>query len=793
MLSDDDRKLIERVERAEQRIAEIEQQAGQRIAEIEKEEKKIREQSEEAKKERKKAQEQCEEAEKERKKAQEQFEEAEKWTRKTNLKESLQYYHEFCFDTISVETNRRFTTQGDTTDPKGKVRPDRLCPWLEFSSLQAKNQQRFERKYKNHHKDRVYESLGFVEGLGGRVKTRKLASEADLAQLQRETVETPVAIIINHLSTIESIRDEFCINGEICFDNHPNTLSDSHEEVFQRLINLSPSTPNQSRPTFSGLKADQTCVLATEQGLDTPRKLNFVIEYKPPHKLTLAILRLGLQDMNIKDIIDKVIVSDNSNGDTTLAGNTDPQTFQYYADRLVASVITQTFSNMIQGRTQYGYITTGEAFVFLHIKPEDPTTVYYHLAEPRNDVMVQKEAGQDFVHHSAISQVLAFSLLAVESDSTTQSWVEDARKKLSVWNVDFEAILREIPLSVRRSPPHLEYHAKVYTIPKLTMRLRSRSGCHQDKNFLDNRDKNSPDSSDQESPPNTPTRPRNVMTRRPKKGANVSKKDTSQQATQRRPYCTQECLLGLVNGTELDISCPNVSKHHESKLRSTHHLINHQTFLNLLREQLELTRDRDCYASGTQGARGVLFQITLAAYGYTVAAKGTVAAFVQDLQYEGSIYQHLRYTQGVSVPVCLGGINLVHPYYYDLGVQIEYMLFLAWGGTALNNSKIMEVMDKEKLATMMKCSLKIIHDLGVLHADPQLSNFLWNERNKSIMLIDFERSKILVDDQQTPSTLVFQTKRRKETPSDEQVLSMVKRNNQLFMNEISFVEYVVSS
>ncbi|KAF7959212.1 hypothetical protein EAE96_002727 [Botrytis aclada] len=722
----------------------------------------------------------------------ERLEKAEKCIRKTTLEEYLQYYHELCFDNISIETNKLFTTQGDTTDPKGKVRPDRLLPWVEFLPVQEKTQQRLETVYKGYNQSRVFESLAFLKDLGERVKARKLASEADLAQLQRETVETPVANIINHLSTIGPVQDKFGINGKTYFDNHPNTLSDSNQEVSQRLMGPQPSTPNQSKPTFSGLKADQIFVSTTEQDFNTPRKLNFVIEYKPPHKLTLASLRLGLQNMDVKDVVNRVMVSDNSDKNVTSAGNTNSKEFQYHADRLVASVITQTFSYMIQGRTQYGYITTGEAFVFLHIKLEDPKTVYYHLVEPRNDVMVQKEAGKDFVHRTAISQVLAFSLLAMKSDPTTQSWVDGALKELSSWNVDFEAILREIPLSVRASSPHSEYHTKVYTIPKLTMRLRSKSKCHHDKVQSGDEDKNSPGSSDQESPPNTPTRPRNAITRRPKQGAHFSKKDTSHQATQRPPYCTQQCLLGLVNSTELDMTCPNVSKHHGSKLQSTHHLINHQNFLNLLQEQLELTRDSNCYASGTQGARGVLFQITLAAYGYTVAAKGTVAAFVQDLQYEGRIYQHLRHTQGIFVPVCLGGMNLVHPYYYDIGVQIEYMLFLAWGGTALNKSKIMEAMDKEKLATMMKYSLKIIHDMGVLHADLRLSNMLWNEEMKRIMLIDFERSKILADDGQTSSTQVSPTNKRKQNPSEEQVLNIINRNNQRFMNEISFVENVVS-
>ncbi|KAM0635226.1 hypothetical protein ACHAQF_009289, partial [Verticillium nonalfalfae] len=56
------------------------------------------------------------------------------------------------------------------------------------------------------------------------------------------------------------------------------------------------------------------------------------------------------------------------------------------------------------------------------------------------------------------------------------------------------------------------------------------------------------------------------------------------------------------------------------------------------------------------------------AYGYTFVGKGTVQAFIRDLEHEAAVYERLRSIQGANVPVFLGAIDL-RPmkkiYYYD--------------------------------------------------------------------------------------------------------------------------------
>jgi hypothetical protein len=83
---------------------------------------------------------------------------------------------------------------------------------------------------------------------------------------------------------------------------------------------------------------------------------------------------------------------------------------------------------------------------------------------------------------------------------------------------------------------------------------------------------------------------------------------------------------------------------------------------------------------GKQAARGALFRLTLESYGYTFVAKGTVTAFEAKLKHEGWVYRHLDKVQEELIPVYLGNISLVHPYFLDVGVRIVHMLLKSWAG-----------------------------------------------------------------------------------------------------------------
>ncbi|KAF7879510.1 hypothetical protein EAF04_000706 [Stromatinia cepivora] len=794
----------ERIEQERQRADEQQQLFEQERQRADEQQKRADEGEQLVEQERQRADEQKQLVEQERQRA----DEKDKSLRKTTLSEYLDLCHTHLFQSISVQTNKALTTQGGITNPKGKLCPNNLRPWDDFLRIQQTTHQRLKLAYQSSD-ERIFESSHFIEVLGQRVASHSISSEAHLAVLQKETIEVPVTAIIQHLQSIDSIRNEFNVNSGIQFDNHPNGLSDTGEEVAQRIRSSPPSTPHRSIPPLSGLRADQICVYTHENGDPALRKLAFVVEYKAPHKLSLASLRFGLREMDIKSIINAPCIPTAKIMDKNQQEIDNPEHFKYHADLLVASVIAQTFSYMIQGGVQYGYITTGEAFVFLHIQAEDPGTLYYHLIEPKNDVTVEKDAEQEFVNRTAVSQVLAFSLLAMESEPTRQTWRGDAIDLLDTWEVDYEAVLRAIPESVRKDPPQSTYRGKAY-LPvdqfKMVLRKkkRSQSTCRAPSTPLNKTDPDLSDDTENEHH-DTPTRGKAQPTnnkRRPQNRGNRSKNaNVPQHGAQRRPFCTQLCLKRLAEGGRLDMFCPNVSGHRVKGLKSNQHQLDRQSFLALLHQQLKRNRDDDCYPMGVQGARGALFKITLTSHGYTVAAKGTVAAFVKDLEHERQVYRRLWRMQGILVPVCLGSIDLAHPYYYDIGVQIVHMMILSWAGERLDGNMVLKHVDQKRLDTLVKQSIEEVHHAGILHGDLRIPNILWNTEIDGIMLIDFERSKFITDFRRT-LTQISPNREKKRRILVEQALDKKAQKSSSdsksqveikFMNEMSSAQGEVAS
>ena len=269
----------------------------------------------------------------------------------------------------------------------------------------------------------AFDSRNSIKTQSKDVASRKIASEQDLAIIQRTIVETPVTKIVTHLNTQEDVCNEFRLAGGIHFDNHLNTLSDDADGVQQ----LEPSTPPRAAHSRYQNRPDQICVYTTVAGTNKPA---LIVEYKAPHKLTCDDLRHILRPNRPTLELERVI-----NRPTMPSPQDIEAYFEYRAERLVAAVITQAFSYMVLCGTQYGYVTIGEAFIFLCIKPDQKAkTLYYHLAEPSADVNAQKQDSpgtKGYVNRTAISQVLAFRLLALKSAQAGQEWREGVIKSLS--------------------------------------------------------------------------------------------------------------------------------------------------------------------------------------------------------------------------------------------------------------------------------------------------------------------------------------------------------------------------
>ncbi len=744
-------RLKQQLEEAQQRAEDAEQRA------------------EDAEQQRQREQQRAEDAEQQRQREQQRAEDAEQQIRLTTLAEYIEACHELVFTKFAVEMDESLTSRGSTTNPKHKLCPTRLMLWEGFLEDQRTT---FRTLYSAFPEQAgAFETRHFLHGLGNRISEKKVANEKDLEYFQHNSVEDPVRSIFKCLALEDAVKGEFDVGLGIVFENHPNAISDVAGEVVDRRAARLPQTPGQTQPDPGQLRPDQICVYRFDDGDMRGRSMAYVIEYKAPHKLTPPHLRLGLRPM---DIYEEVV-----NRATKPTAEDAEALFQYHADKLVAAAVAQTFHYMIEGGLEYGILTTGEAIVFLKIDWADPTKLYYHLAEPVPEVQAHPN---NFRYCTAVGQVLAFSLMALGPPGRRREreHSQDERvlaiRRLKTWKEDYEMILRAIPVSERKAPLSSPgYQPKTYSnidrSPYLLRKKKSVTG-YSDTNVATR--SRSPESSDEESETRrmpgtpTPTQPNTRgrgsrggergLTKRPR-GDGGRGAPSHSGGGRSRQFCTLKCLLGLLGRGFLDEKCPNVALH-RGQSDGVHHPVDHTEWLRLLREQLRRTLDDGVVCIWKQGARGVLFQVTLLTHGYTFVAKGTVPEFVEDLEHETAVYRRLQPLQGVCVPVFLGTVDLGslgRTYYYDFRVRVVYLMLLSWAGVSLGEAGTWEAMGNDPGRELVR-SVRELHANGVAHTDVRPPNVLWCRETRRAMVIDFERA-VLVDPPCPPMVQVVSKKR----------------------------------
>ena len=420
--------------------------------------------------------------------------------------------------------------------------------------------------------------------------------------------------------------------------------------------------------------------------------------------------------------------------------------------RVIAAVITQTFSYMVQGGLEYGYVCTGEAFIFLRVLHDDPSTVYYYLSVPGEDVGASTGwtgdlGGDNRLHLTALGQVLAFTLRALPVPTRDIGWTNWATRKLETWVMVYDEILDEISeKNISSSVFKPSTRSRNEYCRASPVKTRSKTGhalsCHgfQDPALSDRDD----DDAGGDFDPTTPSRP---PRERPHPHPLASSSSSAVQPPpdsgskgKSRQYCTQRCLQGLIRGGKLDEKCPNVSDHGVDR-----HRLNRTTLLRRLDRQL--SRDDlgpetqlGCESLHVHGTRGALFKVTLWSHGYTFVGKGVPIEFVRDVKHEELIYSHLAPVQGVCVPALLGGLQLRRPFSYDGIADIVRLMLIGYAG---GKHARRHTVDRDRLIQRAGDSLQAIHDLGVLHGDPIPGNLIWNEENDGVMFIDFERATLL--------------------------------------------------
>ncbi|KAH8159379.1 hypothetical protein CIB48_g8861 [Xylaria polymorpha] len=658
-----------------------------------------------------------------RKEEQRRREEAEKLAEESRP-QALRQYLEACHSlslAIQVVTDRSLTTQGDTTNPTGRIFPRRIIPWDNFPTRQENIWDRLliDQPFCS---DAIFPSSHQLDYVASLISP--ITSETGLRHFERDTVENAVQKLVDEAYNDEQLRVRLGIQGSVTFESHTN-LGDTVDAVSESIEHMTiaensgtdATTPAPKRPRPKAHRkagkgksgpADQFCIYRRSDGRNVPA---LAIEYKAPHKLTRDEVVTGLRE-EIRpehDVIDK-----------------DGKGFAFASRYLTAAVITQLFSYMVDKGLQYGYVCTGETFIFLYIS-DDPSVVYYSISVPNLDVLDDDE---NRLHRTAVAQVFAFVLQALRSPPPPLTW-HDRAESLDTWAVEFEDVLRDIPETERKAPKGSPpYRAQ-----------RWKASHNKDES----EDEDLPPSpstsrslrSSKKAPASTSTIAKGAERRRhSRSGTRDRAKNQTQKGTQTRiqdrPFCTQKCLSGLASGGPMDDGCPNFSDHQRRH-------INLSEFLGLIRAQLAKDRgpDADAMPLYLSGSVGALFKIRLSSHGYTLVAKGVEDRHLARLQHEKKGVRPATYHSGK-------------------------FLLLGWAGRPLFD--LPSQADKNAVVDAVSAAFKAVHDLRVLHRDAEPRNVLYDAYNGHVMIVDFERAELL---NREPLGLISPNRKRKHDTRQE--------------------------
>lgn len=238
-----------------------------------------------------------------------------------------------------------------------------------------------------------------------------------------QRVEHYVQQVIREMFFKDALRDKFKLKGYMELDCSSNVLRPRSTNTGEptgdtpEVIKLR----NCGRPSYT-----QRCAYNSPGNLSASNAMipAFIAQYQSPHRLTLEEIRNGLEDMDLESVIP---VSENESDKDRCR-------------RKVAGAISCAVSYMVRAGLEFGYISTGEALIFLRV-PDDPTTVYYHLSVPMLDVggsgyVAGPDRSDHRLHLTAAGQLVAFTLQAFQSGPRLYSSREQTVAQMNTWLTD---------------------------------------------------------------------------------------------------------------------------------------------------------------------------------------------------------------------------------------------------------------------------------------------------------------------------------------------------------------------
>ncbi|PGG95254.1 hypothetical protein GX51_08296 [Blastomyces parvus] len=236
---------------------------------------------------------------------------------------------------IEIVTDPTRTTQGAVMRLTNRRVPSCIMLWDTFTEEQMKVWHKLD-QHPHFLTEKLFLSLHQLDYV--RQLISPISSEWDLRYYERETVENQVRAIIDRIYENDELKKAFGLRGSITFESHANL------GLSTRVADLNPGDQQSFIESIIGTES------STGKRNGDEHIPALAIEYKAPHKLTRDEIMGGLaQDIHpSKEVIGK--------------DSDDPD---FCSKRLVAAVITQLFSYMVAKGVRYGYVCTGEAFIFL--------------------------------------------------------------------------------------------------------------------------------------------------------------------------------------------------------------------------------------------------------------------------------------------------------------------------------------------------------------------------------------------------------------------------------------------
>ncbi|KAG6039197.1 hypothetical protein E4U19_007112 [Claviceps sp. Clav32 group G5] len=558
-------------------------------------------------------------------------------------------------------------------------------------------------------------------------RIRRIGHESTLTIFVLDHIEIPLKKILEELKAV----DEDCVfmprNVEIEFELEPQQIS-AHMggpsvEPPQSDINIEiepaempPATPLY-RKDLGHFHPDRMCLHSVnlQDASHDVRTMLYVCEYKIPQLVNYDEVREAMEFLapHFDQIIDK----------------------SQKARCKVQSIFIQLYHYMMKGYTEFGILNTGSVIIFCRVDWRNHGTLRYHVADPYGEVAAADEADKAF--NGAVGQCLAFTLLALrQSDQTGQERRQAIVETLPKWTNNNS--------SNAPPPPNASPSSGA-----------SSSGAPAGASSSGAPAGSAPSEGGTDASGSSASRAEESDTQRQSAQIDIGTKSNqlggrTAQRIQDRQYCSQKCFLGLVRGDYLDPTCPNVTLHCQSEAGEAgcnkRHPISHPEWLRLLLDQLKRSLYDGIKYQGVFGARGILFKVTLLAYGYTFVSKGAVSANIRHLQHEAEVYKQLEPIQGVYVPVFLGAIDLrkMNKFYWIYpGVRVVHFMFLSWGGCRVEQYEMAQFdISLDRLEEQAEKTMVSVHDKGVIHQDVRWENVLFNPETNGIMVIDFERADL---------------------------------------------------